>query len=227
MSSKKDNDKSKTTEVENVNICKVNIMEGIGKATPSDYLTTLNCIDGLAMCLIDNDDVHKNIITKDAPPDCIGMSILKIRAGHEDLMNRLNDIKKLSLQWKKALSLGVGYRTHPHEKSCIIDDNADQTETKADKKTRKCTQASSKRLCCVPWCDETLCRNRVRSLPTASANGINLSDKQMARISEAKFKRNEECERLGLGRNADKQGKDWRYCDNHPLELVKGKKILL
>ena len=36
-------------------------------------------------------------------------------------------------------------------------------------------------------------------------------------------KRREECDRLELGRNVLKLPKDFRYCDNHPMEIIKGK----
>ena len=37
--------------------------------------------------------------------------------------------------------------------------------------------------------------------------------------------RKKECERLRLGRKIGKLKKDLRYCDNHILELTKGKSV--
>ena len=91
-------------------------MEGADKATIKNYLNTLNCIEGLAMCLDDNAKEHENMLCENNMDDAIGHSILKCRAGNVDLKTRLNGIKKHAAEWKNDIRLGIGCRTHPNEK---------------------------------------------------------------------------------------------------------------
>ena len=45
-----------------------------------------------------------------------------------------------------------------------------------------------------------------------------------AKCHESLHKRREECDRLELGRPVLNSPKDLRYCENHPIEIIKGKR---
>ena len=72
-------------------------------------------------------------------------------------------------------------------------------------------------------CKGRLCQNVVKRHSTIGVNDANANDNERAKCKEQMCKRRKECERLGLGRNVGSLPKYLRRCDNHPMEVVKGK----
>ena len=75
----------------------------------------------------------------------------------------------------------------------------------------------------MPWCEETACKNNVCWLSTIDVTNVNISNNNLGKFHESLFKRREECERLGLGRDIIELPTDLRHCDNHPMECIEGK----
>ena len=89
-------------------VYEIDLLEGIGKATVEGYVKTLNCIDGLAMCM--HKDRYKHLLAKsnESSSFTIGNEILKHRACMINFNERLNDIMEHSLKWEEALNFGFG-----------------------------------------------------------------------------------------------------------------------